>query len=166
MDRWTPYHWATREAPERYSVFLKWMNMIEDRWSAGENSDWIQGTLKLSWSCNLLSTRRPESFSSFRLEMWLAHQGVWEPLVRDVCLTTGAKAVAGKTSQTRRHIYGNDLGYFVTGSGVWLLNTQKPSQVGGKESLFWLLATKEIGEGALLSKGQFSTLTIRGQKLL
>ena len=34
--------------------------------------------------------------------MWLAHQGVWEPLVRDVCLTTGAKAVAGKTSQNQK----------------------------------------------------------------
>ena len=38
--------------------------------------------------------------------------------------------------------------------------------VGRKVCLFWLLATEEIGEGRLLSKGQFPTLTIRGQKLL
>ena len=51
------------------------------------------------------------------------------------------------------------------GSGCLTLKSL-PRLVGRKVCLFWLLATEEIGEGRLLSKGQFPTLTIRGQKLL
>ena len=86
-----------------YSVFLKWMNMIEDRWSAGENSD--SGFRELC-NCHEAVTYYPQVHMkvSQALDMgcgWLV-RGCGSPLVRDVCLTTGAKVVADKTSQNQK----------------------------------------------------------------